>query len=583
MTTEVERAVHAAIEPETDYVAIAIAYAEEAIEDKRGKWSCRWVRLAARRFLRDLERSLGARPPFLFSAKHANAHCAFIEKLPHIEGDWSTPENPHNLIVLEPAQIFFVVQLFGFRALKGGRRFTEALFAVARKNAKSTLAAAIMLSAYCLERENGPQLITAATTGSQARIVFDMARKMVNKSSGLRDRYDLEVFSNAITRAEVGGQMKPINSKASTQDGLNPTFVELDEIHAHKSPDLLNVLRSAAGGRRAPLFMYTTTEGYESPGPWPEIRNFAKQVLQRLFKADHFLAIIYALDDNDPEGSEFDPRKWIKANPLLEVNPFLFEELKKLAVNARAMPSAHGEFLIKRCNRPAAAAAAWVNLYKWRKCGGEVDLDRLAGVPCWGALDLASTTDMVAWRLLWQLGGYWYTWGRYWVPEDAVRLRTESRSVPYAGWVKAGHIIQTPGDTHDYDRIQLQILEDYQRFQPQKIAFDPWNAQATVNALMNDGLPMEAFIQGPKSFNPAMKSCEVAYTSGRLRHGGNPVLTWNAANVVARKDANLNEAPDRKRSPEKIDGMVCLFMCFGLAGVDDMEAFAKALANPVSV
>jgi phage terminase large subunit-like protein len=79
-----------------------------------------------------------------------------------------------------------------------------------------------------------------------------------------------------------------------------------------------------------------------------------------------------------------------------------------------------------------------------------------------------------------------------------------------------------------------------------------------------------------------MKSCEVAYTSGRLCHGANPVLTWNAANVVPRMDANLNQAPDRKRSPEKIDGMVALFMCFGLAQVDDMEAFGRMLANPVS-
>lgn len=486
------------------------------------------------------------------------------------------------MIVLQPSQVFFVVQLFGFRALEGGRRFSEALFLVARKNAKSTLAAAIMLSAYCLESEVGPQLITAATTGSQARIVFDIAKRMVEKSEGLRASYDLEPFRNVIKRDETGGSLRPINAKASTQDGLNPSFIELDEIHAHKSPDLVNVLRSAAGARKNPLWLYTTTEGYESPGPWPDLRAFAKQILQKLFRADHFLAIIYALDERDPEGAEFDPRKWIKANPLLPVNPLLMKELKKLAINAQAMPSTHGEFLIKRCNRPASSASAWVNLTKWRRCAGPVDLERLRGAPCWGAFDLASTTDMVAWRLLWLFEDIWWTWGRYWVPEDAVRLRTERRSVPYAGWVKSGYLIQTPGETHDYEAIQQQIVEDYGLYQPQKIGFDPWNATATANALMNEGLPLEQFIQGPKSYNPAMKSCEIAYTSGRLRHGGDPVLTWNAANVVPRRDANMNEAPDRKRSPEKIDGMACLFMCFGVANVDEMEAFNRMLANPVS-
>lgn len=533
--------------------------------------------MAARRFLRDLERSLGKRPPFYFSARRANAHCEFIEQLPHVEGEWET-----DTIRLEPSQIFFVVQLFGFRNLAGGRRFTEALFAVARKNAKSTLAAAILLSCYCLERENGPQLITAATTGSQARVVFNIAKRMVEKLEALREAFDLEAFANAIVRAEVGGTFKPINSKASTQDGLNPTHVELDEIHAHKTPDLLNVLRSASGARGNPLFLYTTTEGYPNAGPWNELRNFARMVLQRLFRADHFLAIIYALDDDDPEGSEFDPRKWIKANPLLESNPLLLAEIKKLAVNARAMPSQHAEFLIKRCNREAASASAWVNLSKWRKCGGAVDLERLAGAPCWGSFDLASTTDMAAWRLLWHFEDLWWTWGRYWVPEDAVRIRTERKSVPYAGWIKGGYVTQIEGDVIDYAVIRRDILEDFGRFGPEKIGFDPWNATSLANELLNDGLPLEQFIQGPRSYNAAMKSTELAYTSGRLRHGGNPVLTWNVANVVPRRDANMNLAPDRKRSADKIDGACCLFMDFGIAGVDDAEAFGRYLSNPVS-
>jgi phage terminase large subunit-like protein len=62
-----------------------------------------------------------------------------------------------------------------------------------------------------------------------------------------------------------------------------------------------------------------------------------------------------------------------------------------------------------------------------------------------------------------------------------------------------------------------------------------------------------------------MKRFEESYTSGRLRHAGDPVLTWNAANLVARRDVNMNQAPDRKRSADKIDGVVALLMAFGLA------------------
>lgn len=533
--------------------------------------------MAARRFLRDLERAFGPRPPFYWNPKRANGHCRFIESLPHVEGSWDT-EN----IVLEPAQIFFVVQLFGFRNLDGGRRFTEALMCIARKNAKSTLAAAILLSVYCLEREVGPQIVSAATTGSQARILWSIARRMVEMTDALRTEFDLEPYANAIARPEVGGTFKPINAKASTQDGLNPYAVGLDEIHAHKTHDLMNVLRSAAGARRNPLWLYTTTEGYETPGPWPELRAYAKQVLQRLFRADHFLACIWALDDDDTEEDEFDERKWVKANPLLPTNPVLLTELRKLSVNARAMPGTHAEFRIKRLNRPAASAAAWVNLTKWRRCGGPVDVERLRGAPCWGAFDLASTTDMNAWGLLWLVDGEYFAHVRYWVPAEAVAQRTERRSVPYAGWVRDGYIVQTEGDVTDYGIIEAAILEDFERFQPLAIGFDPWNAASTANNLLNAGLPLRQFIQGTKSYNPGMKACEVAYTSRRLHHANHPVLTWNVANVVPRRDANMNTAPDRKRSADKIDGAAVLFMCFGLAVADDSGELDRALANPVS-
>lgn len=561
----------------TDFVGIAVAYAEEAIEDRRRTWACKWLRLAAQRFIRDLKRSQGARPPFLFSAKQANRFCGFIEQLPHVEGTWDPPN-----ILLQPAQCFFLVQLFGFRNHSGGRRFTEALYNTARKNAKTTLAASIALAVLCLEPENGAELVSAARTGDQARKALKIAHDMAERTPELLEAFNLEVFAKQIVNNDTGGVFKAINSKASTQDGLNPNLVELDELHAHKDHDLMNVLRSSAGGRRNPLWLYTTTEGYETPGPWPEMRTFARHILEGLFRADHFLACIWAMDDDDSEADDFNEKKWIKANPLLDVNPTLLEKMRELSKNAQSMPGTHAEFRIKRLNRPASSSRGCISLPKWRKCAGAVPLEQLVGVPCVGAFDLASTRDMTAWRLLWLLDGTFYTWGRYWVPTDAVQQRTVRRSTPYAAWVKAGFIQQTEGDATDYSLVERDIAADYARFAPSRIGFDPWNATSTANNLLAEGLPLEQFIQGPRSYNAAMKAHEVAYTSGRLCHGGNPVLTWNAANLVARQDVNLNDAPDRKRSADKIDGMCALIMCFGLMAADNSAAFDHMLKNVVS-
>jgi phage terminase large subunit-like protein len=543
-----------------DYILCAIAYAEDAIADREGRTYGEWIRLAARRFMHDLKASQGKRPPYLWSPDKAIKHCKFIERMPHVEGKWSTAT-----IQLEPSQCFFVVQLFGFRRHSGARRFTTALYSTARKNAKSSLAAAILLSVYCLEHEHGPQVLSAATTGDQARIVFNIARRMVMQSSGLQQTFTLEAFAHAIVRYEVGGIFRPINSKASTQDGLNPSALCFDELHAHKTRDLFDVLRSAAGAREDPLFLYTTTEGYETPGPWPEIRQFGKHVLQRVIDADHFLVIYYAIDDKD---DDFDESKWIKANPMLGVSVSL-TKMQEYATEAKGQPGSLAEFQIKRLNRQAASSTGWIDLRRWRRCGGEVDLKRMEGQPCWGALDLASTRDMNAWRLLWLIDDVYYTWGRYWVPAFAVQQRTERRSVPYASWVATGNLEQTDGDVADYSVIKREVLEDWERFSPVKVAYDPWNATQLALELAEAGIEMEKFIQGPRSYQPAMQACEIAYISGNLRHSGDPILLWNAANLVPRYDANRNTAPDKKRSADKIDGMVALLMCFGLAALDE--------------
>lgn len=546
--------------PSSDYVEVAIAYAKEAVADRSGKKHGRWIRLAAKRFIEDLKRARRESCPFSFEPAKANAACGFLEELPHVEGKWDSPT-----IVLQPAQCFFVVQLFGFRDRKtGGRRFTSALYATARKSGKSTLAAGILLYCLCCEGEVGAQVVSAATTFPQAQIIFGVGKRMVERVADLRDCFGLETWSKSITRVETGSWFQPIHAKASTQDGLNPSHVGLDEIHAHKTSDLLNVLTSAAGARANPLWLYTTTEGYSNPGPWAEIRTFCQKLLEGVFgeTADHFLALFWAVDDGDEDFAE---AAWVKANPLIDANPYLLTAIRKEAIEAKQMPSKLAEFRIKRLNRPASTAEGWIDLIRWQQCNGKVDLDWLEQFPCYGGLDLASTTDLCAFRLVWVVDGVIYTHGYRWCPSSAVNYRTERGTVPYQAWVTGGLIKQTDGDVTDYAVVEQDVLALCERFNIKQIAFDRWNAADLVNRLVGAGLPMIEFIQGPKSFHPAMQSLERHYVDGKLAHGGDPVLTWCASNIVPRRDVNLNMAPDKKKSVDKIDDMVALLMAVGVS------------------
>lgn len=546
-----------------DFVAIAKDYAARAANPANNKKFGVWIRFAAQRFLNDLKRTEQPNAPFYFDEWHANDVCLFAEDLPHVEGTWDTLT-----IVLHESHVFFLVNLFGFRKQDGTRRFSTALFAIARKNAKSTLASIIGLYCQNCEGENGPQVITGATTGQQARIVFKVAKSMVEKTADLREAFGLEPFANAIASYNNGGTFKPINAKASTQDGLNPSCTILDELHAHKNHDLMNVLKSAAGARKNALFLYLTTEGYSNPGPWEEEREFAKKVLRGLIEADHYLVVYYAVDEKDDDlGTEadddFDESAWVKANPLMEVNPELLKKIREAAIEAKDKPGTHAEFKIKRLNRPSSVSQGWVNLTKWRECRGVVDLSFLKAHPCHAGLDLSSTTDLASFRLVWDVDGFLYTYGWRWVPAVAVRQRTQRGLIPYAGWVLKGHLIESGSEAIDYAPIEEKIIWAYQNFNLRSVGYDGWNASQSVQRLNEAGVPMQRFIQGPQSYHPAMQALEIAYLSGKFAHGNDPVLNWNASNIVARTDANLNTAPDKKKAAEKIDDFCALLMGVG--------------------
>lgn len=555
-----------------NFVKIAVDYAKEASDLKNRKRFGIWIRLAAIRFLNDLKNSEAGKTSFYFDEWHANDVCDFAEKLPHVEGVWDTPN-----IILHRSHIFFLVQLFGFRNRSTGtRRFTTALFAIARKNAKSTLASIIGLYCQNCEGEIGPQVVTGATTGQQARIVFNVAKRMVEKTPDLRESFLLEPFANAIASYANGGTYKPINAKASTQDGLNPSCTILDEIHAHPNHDLLNVLKSAAGARKNPLFLYLTTEGYSNPGPWQEEREFAKQVLRGIVEADHYLAIYYCVDEKDEDlGTEhdddFDEETWIKANPLMEVNPLLLTEIRKSAIEAKEKPGQHAEFKIKRLNRPSSVSHGFINLTKWRECKETFDFTLLKEYPCYGGLDLSSTTDLTSFRLVWIMEDKVFTHGWRWVPFIAVRKRKQRGLIPYQGWIDNGTLLEAGTESVDYKAIEAKIIEISETFNLKGVAYDGWNATQTVQRLTDADIKMTQFIQGPKSYHPAMQFLETAYLNENLVHNNDPILNWNASNLVARQDVNLNNAPDKRKSTEKIDDMVALLMGIGLAVNKNIE------------
>lgn len=531
-----------------DYLAIAAAYVRDVVEGR--EIAGKWLRLACARQLRDLERA-AADPtwPYTWSTWHASDVCDFVEKLPHIEGRWAT-----TTIHLERVQIFLLTTLFGWRTRNGGRRFSMAYICAARKFAKSTLAAAIAL--YCLtcEGELGPQVIIGATTGQQAQKVFRPASEMVKRTPDLREAFSLAAWAHSIVCEQNGGFIQTINAKGSTQDGWNPYLAILDELHAHPTPALFNVIRSSLGSRPNQLVLIVTTAGFNIAGICYEQQSLVTKILEGVVEADHYFGVVFAIDEGD---QVFDERVWPKANPMIGITPS-WDKMREYAAEARNSPSSLGEFTTKRCNVWSGAAQAWLNLAKWDACADPtLRLEDFLGQPCWIGGDLSDCNDITAKVLVFRRDRMTVAFPTFYLPADLVAAKAGAATAHYAAWARDGYLELTAGNAIDHGRIEADIRADCTRFDVKAIVCDRYQSAQMMTALATSGLPAEILPKTAVTWTPPCQELEKLVLACQFRHSGHPVYRWMASNacVSRRIDKSLVTKKDTPMSPNKIDGI----------------------------
>ena len=151
----------------------------------------------------------------------------------------------------------------------------------------------------------------------------------------------------------------------------------------------------------------------------------------------------------------------------------------------------------------------------------------------------------------------------FFVPADGAEKRARKDRVPYPAWIKQGHIEATQGNVIDYEVIRARINELAERYQIREIAIDRWNATQLSTQLSGDGFEIVGFGQGFASMAGPCQDLERRVLGQTINHGNNPVLRWMASNVTTEQDAAGNLKPSKKRSTERIDGIVATLMSLG--------------------
>ena len=529
-----------------DYTDKANRYVSDVLGGKIP--ACKWVRLACQRHRDDLEQAKSGRK-YRFDRAKANRICEFIESLPHVKGRW-----PSTTIQLQDWQCFIWCSVFGWVDEAGNRRCRTMFLLVPRKNSKTTMCAGTGLYMLSADGEQGSEVYSCAVAKDQARYCFDIAKRMAHKTPDLCEALGVEPWKHSIAVEHSGSKFIPLASDADSLEGLNVHCGIIDELHAHKTRDVFDVIDDATGSRTQPLKFIISTAGSNLEGVCFEQQKYLEGILEGRLEDESYFGLIYTID---PEDDWTQPEAWVKANPNygVSVDP---ENLKTQALQAIAIPGKQNDFKTKRLNLWVSAGTAYFHMLAWdNKCRADIVEAEYGQYPCWFGLDLASKIDLAAFIRLYKAPDHWAVFGDYYLPEDALEKGRPNADI-YTLWARQGLITATPGATTDYEFIKRDVDEWAHRVKLQEACYDPWQAALFVSQLTAMGLPMVEIPMNVKNISEPMKTMGAMILDGNLRHDGNPVFSWMLGNVMAKGDAKGNVYPTKERDAAKIDGPVAV-------------------------
>lgn len=498
--------------------------------------------------------------PFMLDTSHydkskADRAVAFIQNLCHTKGKWAGKK-----FLLLPWQEQIVRDLFGIVKEDGKRQFLTAYVEIPKKQGKSELAAAIALYLLYADNEPSAEVYGAACDRSQASIVYDVAKQMVQMSPALMKRSKITAASKRIVNYSNAGFYQVLSAETGTKHGLNVSGLVFDEIHAQPNRKLYDVLTKGSGdAREQPLFFIITTAGNDKNSICYELHTKALDIQAGRKKDVSFYPVVYGLTEQDDWNDE---ANWYKANPSLG-QTISIDRVREAYKNALENPAEENVFKQLRLNMWTSATVCWIPDHIYDRGNLSIDLDSLNGRECYGGLDLSSTSDITALVLVFPPrteDEKYIVLPFFWLPKDTLDLRCRRDHVLYDVWELQGYIQTTEGNVIHYGFIEKFIEELGEKYHIKEIAFDRWNATQMVQNLEDMGFKVVPFGQGYKDMSPPSKELYKLLMEGKINHGGQPVLKWMAQNVVMRQDPAGNIKPDKEKSVEKIDGIVATIM-----------------------
>jgi phage terminase large subunit-like protein len=467
----------------------------------------------------------------------------FIEAFARITKD-SVAGKAGSPLVLRGWQRTLVEHLFAWD--DDGLRNRVSLVGMPRKNGKSAIGSAIGLYSLILGPK-GAEVYSVAAEKEQARIVFQDAKRTVEASAELSAITKL--YRDAIELPAFNSVYRVLSAESVTKEGLSPTTVIFDELHAQPDRELFDVFSLAMGARgKLATLIAITTAGVRSDRHGKDsiaysLYNYGKRIASGEEKDDAFFMAWWE--------SEADHRlreTWDDANPG-------FGDLNAESDFESALRrTPEAEFRIKRCNQWVSSVETWLPSGAWELCAGDFEVKPDDEIVLGFDGSYNGDASVIVGAV---------------VPETA---EDPIRVFLVKAWEKD---LERDADDWrvDIGDVEATIMEFCQTHNVREIACDPFRWQRSMEVLENKGLPVVAFPQSPQRM---IKACAIffdAVAEKRLVHDNDPLLARHVNNTAIKlTPAGPHVKKENPNSPRKIDAAVAAILAVDRASGGKIEA-----------
>lgn len=485
-----------------------------------------------------------------------------------------------------------VACIFGSYDVESGRRLiTEFFVLIPKKNAKSTIAAGIMMTALILNWRQSAEFTILAPTIEVAGNSFGPSRDMVQRDEELDALMHVQTHIKTITHRTSNATLKVVAADSQTVSGKKSVGTLVDELWLFgKVPDAENMFREALGGlasRPEGFVVYLTTQSDEPPaGIFKQKLAYARDVRDGKVDDPAFVPVIF---EHPPEMVA--SKEHLQLQNLRLVNPnwgysvdavYIEREFKKAEIEGE--DSLRG-FLAKHGNVEIGLALRsdrWAGAEFWEDAAGAPatlpELLARCEVAVVG-IDGGGLDDLLGLAVIGREKGTgrWLHWGRAWAHQIALKRRKDV-APRLLDFQRDGDlvIVERPGqDIVEVADIVCQVRDAGLLPEERGIGVDAAGIGDIVDELAARDFDPEkdivAVAQGWR-LNGAIKTTERKVAGGELLHGGRPIMAWSVSNARIEDKGNAVSVTKQASGKAKIDPLMAVFDAVTLMALNPAAA-----------